>query len=68
MVRANDDNLMNVFDTLHVAKPDINIMVLTDPGNGITTSVNDVGMMHGFTFMLTCFDPFSHADSSAGLQ
>ena len=39
---------MNVFEALLVAKQDINIMLLTDPGDGITTSVNDMGMMHGF--------------------
>ena len=40
MLRANDDNLMNVFDALLVAKQDINIMLLTDPCDCITTSAN----------------------------
>ena len=47
--RANDDNLMNVFEALLVVKQDVNIMLLADPGDGITTSANDVGMMHGST-------------------
>ena len=40
---------MNVFDALLVVKQDVNIMLLSDPGDGIKTSANDVGMMHGFT-------------------
>ena len=48
MLRANDDNLMNVFDALLVVKQDVNIMLLVDPGDGITSAI-DVGMMHGFT-------------------
>ena len=30
MLRASDDNLINVFDALLVMKQDINIMLLTD--------------------------------------
>ena len=47
MLGANNDHLTNMFDALLV-KQDVNIMLLADPGNGITTSTNDVGMMHGF--------------------
>ena len=46
MLRANDYNLMNMFDTLLVMQHDINIMLLADPGDGITTSANDVGMIN----------------------
>ena len=49
MFRANDDNLMNVFDALLVVKQDVNFMILTDLGDSITTSSNNVGMMYGFT-------------------
>ena len=52
MLRSNDDNLLNVFDALLVARQDVNIMVLADPGDGTTTSAIDVGMMHGFTVTL----------------
>ena len=48
MLRANNDNLMNVFDALLVAKQDVNIMLVMDPGDGITTSAIDVGLKHGF--------------------
>ena len=41
MLRVNNDNLINVLDTLLVAKQDVNIMLLVDSGYGITTSANN---------------------------
>ena len=52
MLRANDDNFMNAWHSPCIVKQNVNIMLLVDPGDSITTSTNDEGIMHGPTVTL----------------